>query len=58
MRSVAVGHYPEVSVKALYEEYKDRPEVKPYWPPKVSKGRTLNKEYFFNIMNTFVNEEL
>ena len=27
-------------------------------PPKVNKGRTLNKEYFFNIVSTFANQEL
>ena len=52
------GHYPEVSVKALYSEYAERPEIKPYMPPKVNKGRTLQKEYFFNIVNTFFHDEL
>ena len=55
---MAVGHYPEVSVKVLYPEYTDRVEISQYLPPKICKGRTLDKSYFFNIMNTFLHEEL
>ena len=58
LKPVDAGHFPEVSVKGLYEDFANRPEIKKYMPPKVNKGRTLNKEYFFNIVSTFANQEL
>ena len=58
LKPVAIGHYPEVSVKALFPMYCDRPEVRDYFPSKVCKGRSLDKTYFFNILNKFVHNEL
>ena len=58
LKQVDAGQFPEVSVKGLYEDFANRPEIKKYMPPKVNKGRTLNKEYFFNIVSTFANQEL
>ena len=58
LKPVAIGHYPEVSVKTLYPMYCDRPEVRDYLPSKLAKGRSLDKTYFFNILNTFVHDEL
>lgn len=58
LKTVDVGNHPEVSVKVLWLEYKDREEVSKYWPPKIAKGRQIQKEYFFNILNTFVGDEL
>ena len=57
LRPVNCGHWPEVSVKGLYKEFAERPEIPPYLPPKLNKGRTLDKTYFFNIVSTFFNEE-
>ena len=39
VKSVSVGHFPEVSVKDLYEEYSKRPEIKLYLPNELQKGR-------------------
>ena len=39
IKSVSVGHFPEVSVKGLYEEYSLRPEIKIYLPNELPKGR-------------------
>ena len=39
VKSVSVGHFPEVSVKGLYEEYSKRPEIKLYLPNELPKGR-------------------
>ena len=36
---VDVGHYPEISVKALYAEFAEREDIKVYLPPKINKGR-------------------
>lgn len=58
LKHVVVGNYPEVSVKALFPKYSKREEIAPYMPPKINEGRTLNKEYFFNILNTFLHDEL
>ena len=58
LKTIEVGNYEEVSVKRLWPEYCDRAEVKDYFPPKMMKGRMLQKEYFFNILNTFVGPEL
>ena len=58
LKPVAIGHYPEVSVKTLFPMYCDRAEVRDYLPSKMCKGRSLDKTYFFNILNTFVHDEL
>ena len=57
LRPVEVGHYPEVSVLNLWPQYKDRPEVRDYFPSKLPKGRSLDKAYFFNILSTFLGNE-
>ena len=36
---VDIGHYPEVSVKALYAEFSTREDIAIYLPPKINKGR-------------------
>ena len=57
LKPVTVPSYPEISVKTLYHQYKERKEVMMYWPPKLCEGRTLDRQYFFNILNTFLGEE-
>ena len=58
LKSVNVGHYLELSVKKLYEDFANRDSVRPYMPPKVGKGKTINKTYFWNVVNTLHEEEL
>ena len=58
VKPVDVGHYPELSVKAMYEDFAKRPEVAPYLPPKLHKGRQCDKEYFWNVVNTLFEEEV
>ena len=58
LKPVCVGHWPEVSVKGLYDEYIKRPQVMMHCPPKNEKKRPLDKTYLFNIINTFHGEEL
>ena len=53
-----IGHYPEISVKALYSDFGERSQVKPYLPPKVHKGRQCDKEYFWTIVNTMFEDEV
>ena len=56
VRPVHAGHFPEVSVKNLFEEFSIRPEVNIYLPEKLPKGKQMDKSYFFNIVNTMCNE--
>ena len=58
LKPYKASNFPECSVKVLYEEYKEHPRMMPYLPPKMPKGRTIDRTYFFNIMNTFTGEEL
>lgn len=58
LKTVNVGFYPEVSVKNLYDDYSSRADVKPYLPDKLPVGKQMDKEYFFNIVNTLYEEEL
>ena len=58
IRPVEVGHFPEVSVKHMYDEFSVRPDISKYMPPKLNEGRTLDKEYFFNIVNSHYGKEL
>ena len=53
-----MGHYPEVSVKALYNEYAERADIKAYMPPKIHKGRQCDKEYFFTVVNSICEQEV
>ena len=47
-----------MSVKNLYDEYGTRPDIKIHIPDKLHKGKSMEKEYFFNIVNTLFPEEL
>ena len=50
--------YPELSVKTLYDEFKSRPECDVYFPPKLNKGRQVDREYFWNIVHTLYTQEV
>ena len=58
VKEVDVGNYPELAVKKIYNEFTDRPDTKPYMPPKINKGRQLDKEYFWNVVNSLYEDEL
>jgi 5'(3')-deoxyribonucleotidase len=58
IKPVDVGSFPELSIKAMYKEFADRDDIKPYMPPKVNKNRTVDKEYFWNVVNTIAEEEV
>ena len=55
---VDAGCYPELAVKTLYAEYAERPDIKPFLPPKVNKGRSCDKTYFWNVVNTLTDGEV
>ena len=58
LKPVEVGNFPEVSVNALYKDFAERPTVAPYMPPKITKGKGLDKTFFFNVISTLHEEEL
>ena len=39
VKHTEVGNYQEISVKGLYDEFTKRPDVKPYFPDKLAKGK-------------------
>ena len=45
-------------MKSLYDEFAERPEVQPYMPPKLHKGRTLSKRYFWDVVGTVYPDEV
>ena len=58
VKYVNVGFFPEISVKHMYNDFAERPGIKPYMPPKVNLGRSCDKEYFWNVVNTLCEEEV
>ena len=49
---IQVPHYDELSVKALYPQFKEDPIFLSYFPDKYPKDKGPPREYFFNILNT------
>ena len=45
--------YDELSVVRLWPMMKDDKSFMRYFPAKLPKGRVPDREYFFNILNTF-----
>ena len=58
IKSIEVPHYEEISVKALYPEFKKDAEMMSYFPDKYPAGKAPPREYFFNILNTIYPEYL
>jgi len=49
---VNVPKWPEVCVKDLYQHYAQDPEMNVYFPSSFSKGRQIDRAFFFNVLNT------
>ena len=49
---IAVPHYDEISVKALWPDVKKDGEFMQYFPSEYPKGRGPPREYFYNVLNT------
>ena len=58
LKTVNVGNFQEVSVKHLYDDFSKREDLTTYFPDTIPKGKQIDREYFFNIVNTICNEEL
>ena len=52
VRTIQVPHYDELSVKALYPEFKKDSELMAYFPDTYPPGKGPPREYFFNVLNT------
>ena len=53
-----ITQYSEISVKLIYERALKHPNLAKYMPPALPKGRTIDKEYFYNVFNTLYPEEV
>ena len=52
VRRVNVPVYDELSVKNLWPDASSDPELMQFFPDKFPKGKTADRQYFFNVMNT------
>ena len=50
---ICVPLYDELSVIKLWPMMKKDEEFMKFFPTKMPKGRVPDREYFFNILNTF-----
>ena len=58
VKTIEVPHYDEVSVKALYPEFKKDAKMMSFFPDQYPKNKGPPREYFFNILNTIHPEYL
>ena len=52
VRRINVPKYDELSVKNLFPKFKDDAAVMSFMPDQMPKGKTIDREYFFNCLNT------
>ena len=50
---INVPLFDELSVINIWPMTKEDKQIKKYFPNKLPKGRVPDREYFFNILNTF-----
>ena len=53
VRWINVPLFDELSVINIWPMMKEDKQIKMYFPNKLPKGRVPDREYFFNILNTF-----
>jgi len=58
VKRICVPLYDELSVIKLWPMMKKDEEFMKFFPTKMPKGRVPDREYFFNILNTFQGEYL
>jgi hypothetical protein len=56
VKRVNMPPFDELSVKALWPDMKNHEEFMKYFPSKFPVGRLPDRKYFFNIMNTVMEE--
>ena len=53
VKRINVPLYDELSVVKVWPMMKDDEKVRRYFPAKLPKSRLPDREYFFNVVNTF-----
>ena len=53
VRWINVPLFDELSVVSIWPMMKENEQLMKYFPIKLPKGRVPDREYFFNILNTF-----
>ena len=53
VRWINVPLFDELSVVNIWPMMKENKQIMKYFPNKLPKGRVPDREYFFNILNTF-----
>ena len=56
VKFVHVIKYEELSVKNLYDKFMTLQGVQDYFPDKYAKGRVIDREFMFNVVNTLHEE--
>ena len=52
LKTIDVPLYDELSVKQLLPKVESNSNLMKFMPDKLPKGKTINREYFFNVMNS------
>jgi len=58
VKRICVPLYDELAVIKLWPMMKSDQELMKFFPTKMAKGRVPDREYFFNVLNTFQGEYL
>ena len=58
VKRICVPLYDELSVIKLWPMMRADQEFMMFFPDKLPKGRVPDREYFFNVLNTFQGEYL
>ena len=53
VKRISVPLYDELSVVKVWPMMKDDEKIRRYLPAKLAKGRVPERDYFFNLVNTF-----
>ena len=56
IKPIVVPHYEEISVKAVFETYKNDEALLRYLPEIKAKGKQLDRTFFYNVLNTIYPE--
>ncbi len=52
VRSIKVPKFDELSVKNLFDRFKEDETIMKYMPNKTADGKLPDRTYFFNLLNT------
>ena len=52
IRTITVPKYDELSVTNLLPRVRENVNVMMYFPDSLPRGKSINREYFFNVLNT------